>query len=440
MPKRSYVLGLAAAIVLAGGAGATVAVVGFGGTETVTMRVWDEQVAKAYETSFAEFHAENPRIRVKLDVVPWSDYWTTLRADIADRRVDDVFWVNGGNFESYAADGDLMDITKELGASAQREWQADVVEQYTRDGSLWGVPQLADPGIALFYNEDLLEEAGLTPADLQDLRWDPSGKDDTLLPVLRRLTVDAAGTRADQPGFDPSRIVQYGFNAGNDPNAIYLNFLGSNGAAFQDGTEFVFASPEGEQAFQYLVDLVNKYHVAPPAAETNTNGNFSRDQFLQGRMALFQSGSYNLANVQQGAAFAWGLAPMPAGPKGAVSVTNGIVAAGNAHTSHPQAVRKVLKWLGSTAGSIPIGAKGAASPAVLGAQPAYLSYWESRGVDVGPMFDVLAGGTVQAPQGANWGAAEEAFRPVLEKIFLGRVPVAEGLAEAQSAANRAMRR
>jgi len=285
MPKRSTViaLGLAAAVVLAGGVGASIAVVGSGGgSDTVTMRVWDEQVAKAYTTSLAQFHAENPHIKVKLDVVPWADYWTKLRTDIAGKNVDDIFWVNSGNFESYAANGDLMDITKELGTAAQRDWQPNVVEQYTRDGSLWGVPQLADPGIGLYYNEDLLKAAGLTPADLQNLRWDPSGANDTLLPVLQRLTVDANGVRANEPGFDPSRIVQYGFNAGNDLNAIYINFLGSNGAAFQEGTEFVFASPEGKQAFQYLVDLVNKYHVAPPASDTNTNENFSRDQFLQG--------------------------------------------------------------------------------------------------------------------------------------------------------------
>lgn len=443
MPKRStvFVLGLTAAVVLAGGLGAAAAIVGSGGgSETVTMRVWDEQVAKSYEKSFARFHEKNPDITVKVDVVPWSDYWTKLRTDIAGKTVDDIFWVNSGNFESYAANGDLMDITKVLGDSAQEDWQASVVEQYTRSGALWGVPQLADPGIALYYNGELLEDAGLAPADIRDLHWDPTGANDTLLPVLQRLTKDANGVRANEPGFDPTKVVQYGFNAGNDLNAIYINFLGSNGAAFQDGSEFVFASAEGKQAFQYLVDLVNKYHVAPSASDTNTNPNFSRDQFLQGKMALFESGSYNLANVQEGAAFAWGLAPMPAGPEGAVSVTNGVVAAANARTEHPEDVKKVLRWLASTDGSKPIGAKGAASPAVLGAQASYLSYWKSKGVDVGPMFDVLENGTVQAPQGANWAAAQDAFGPIFEEIFLGRTAVAEGLDEAQSAANKAMRR
>ncbi len=41
------------------------------------------------------------------------------------------------------------------------------------------------------------------------------------------------------------------------------------------------------------MDLINKEHVAPSAADTNDNGDFSRDQFLQGKIALFQSGAYN---------------------------------------------------------------------------------------------------------------------------------------------------
>ena len=46
---------------------------------------------------------------------------------------------------------------------------------------------------------------------------------------------------------------------------------------------------------------------------------------LQGRIALFQSGVYNLKNVSEGARFEWGIAPLSAGPKGAVSVVNSVM-------------------------------------------------------------------------------------------------------------------
>lgn len=445
MARRSTVIAVvvAAAVVVAGGIGAGVAIAGArAGSnqkhETVTVRIWDDQVAKSYRKSFAAFEKQDPDISVKLTVVPWADYWTKLRADIGGGSIDDIFWVNSGNFEDYAKAGDLVNVTKTFGTDAQKAWQPSVVKQYTQNGSLWGVPQLADPGIGVFYNADLLKKAGLTASDLKNLNWDPTGKNDTLLPVLQKLTLDANGHNAASPDFDPSKIVQYGYNAANDLNAIYINYLGSNGAALQHGTKFVFASKQGQQAFQYIVDLINKYHVAPSAADTNQNGDFSLNQFTQGKMALFQSGSYNLANIKQGAGFKWGVAPLPAGPKGAISVTNGVIAAANAHSKHPDAVKKVLEWLGSTKGSNAIGANGSASPAVIGAQQTYLDYWKAQGVDVSPLYDVLKNGSVQAPQGANWQAAQDAFGPIFEEIFLGRTPVPAGLSEAQAAANKAM--
>ena len=57
------------------------------------------------------------------------------------------------------------------------------------------------------------------------------------------------------------------------------------------------------------------------------------------------------------------------GPTGRVSVTNGIAAAGNSATRHPDAVRQVLAWMGSPRGNAYLGADGAAIPAVPAAPP-----------------------------------------------------------------------
>jgi multiple sugar transport system substrate-binding protein len=134
---------------------------------------------------------------------------------------------------------------------------------------------------------------------------------------------------------------------------------------FSVGDRFAFDNPQSAEAFEYLVRLINTDHVAPPASATN--GDFSRNQFLLGRMALFQSGNDNLAMVADQAPFRWGVAMMPAGPKGRVSVTNGIAAAGNSATEHPDAVRQVLAWMGSRRGNEYLGARGAAIAAVLAA-------------------------------------------------------------------------
>jgi multiple sugar transport system substrate-binding protein len=410
-----------------------------GGRTVVTVRLWDEQVAAAYRKSFAEFTRQHPDIDVRVNVVAYASYFDTLRTDIAGGGADDIFWISNAYFAEYADSRRLLDIGAALGADAARGWESSVVGQFTRDGRLWGVPQLTDAGIAVYYNADLLAAAGVDPAQLSTLRWSLDGAD-TLRPLLARLTVDADGKRAGTPGFDGNRVRQWGYNAANDLQGIYLNYIGSAGGTFAVGDRFTFDNPQAATAFEYLVRLINDDHVAPPAAATNDNGDFSRNQFLQGRMALFQSGTYNLATIADGAHFRWGVAPMPRGPRGRISVTNGIAAAGNTASRHPDAVRQVLAWLGSVRGNAFVGADGAAIPAVLGAQSVYDRYWRARGIDVGPFFTVLDGPRIDAPGGAGFAAGFTALKPYFDEMFLGRSDVPTALASAQRAANNAAQR
>lgn len=405
----------------------------------VTVRIWGDQIAAAYRQSFQEFSRTHPDIDVHVNLVAYSTYFNTLRTDVAGGSADDIFWLSNAYLAAYADSGRLLDIGAALGPTAVSDWERPVVEQFTRNGTLWGVPQLTDAGIALYYNADLLGAAGVDPAQLSTLRWGPDERD-TLRPVLARLTVDADGNRGDSEGFDAGRVRQWGYNAANDPQGIYLNYIGSAGGVFQRGDEFAFDNPGAVTAFQYLVDLINRDHVAPPAADTNDNGDFSRNQFLAGRMALFQSGTYNLAPVARDARFRWGVALMPSGPAGRVSVTNGIAAAGNAASRHPDAVRRVLAWMGSRQGNEYLGRYGAAIPAVLSAQPVYFHYWATRGIDVTPFFTVLNGPRIAAPGGAGFAAGNDALQPYFDEMFLGRGDVASTLRRAQAAANAAAAR
>lgn len=407
------------------------------GKTVVTVRLWDPQVAAAYRASFAEFTGHHPDIEVRVDVVPYSSYFDSLRTDVAGGGADDIFWLSNAYLPAYADTGHLLDLGPLAGRAA--DWDRAVVDQFTRGGALRAVPQLTDAGIAVYYNADLLDAAGVDPAQLSTLHWS-AGSDDTLRPLLARLTVDRKGIRADAPGFDARQIRQWGYNAANDLQGIYLNYIGSAGGVFQDGDRFAFDNPAAATAFGYLVRLINDDHVSPPASDTNDNGDFSRNQFLAGRMALFQSGTYNLAAIADQARFRWGVALLPGGPRGRVSVTNGIAAAGNSKTTHPDAVRAVLAWMGSAQGNAFVAAGGAAIPATVAAQRSYFDYWAGRHVDVGPFFTVLDGPRIAAPGGSGFPAGFRALKPFFDEMFLGRADVGRTLAHAQTAANTAAQR
>ncbi|MDO5727294.1 MAG: sugar ABC transporter substrate-binding protein [Bowdeniella nasicola] len=404
-------------------------------TTTVTFRLWDESAAKAYEESFEAFTSHNPDINVKVEVLAWGDYFEQLPLDLQSGDMADIFWMNSSSYGRYADNGNLMNIGEALG-NDHDAWVEATAELYERDDTLWGVPQIWD-SIALFYNKDLVEEAGVDPANLT---WAPGGGDgDTLVEAATKLTKDDNGKHPGEEGFDPDSRVQYGFNSQADLQAIYIDFLAENGAMYQDGDEFAFNSPQGIETFEYLVDLVNTHHVAPSAAETNVNGDLARELFMQGKLGLFQSGPYSLPDIQENADFSWGLAPMVAGPEGRVSVVHSVAAVGNADTPHKDATIKVLKWIGSKDGQVALASSGAAFPAVVDAQDEYVQYWKDQGVDVSAFQKAAEGTTTKAPIGANIGAGMDATADTIKDMFLGRIPVAQALEKAQNDGNAAMK-
>ncbi|WP_405487261.1 ABC transporter substrate-binding protein [Nocardia sp. NBC_00511] len=388
------------------------------GRTVVRLRIWDQSFVAAYRASLDEFERANPDLDVRITLVPWASYAQKLRLDVAGGTADDLFWTS--LYEDYADSGHLTDIGAALGDSAAAAWDPLAVNQFTRAGKLWAVPQFVDGGSAVYFNRDLLTAAGIDPAALAAAIWSPDDTHDTFRPLLRRLRTGTV----------------WPYNAANDFQSITLPYLGSAGGELQRDGRFAFDSQQGRDAFGYTVRLVGD-GLSPSAADTNTSGDFAKNAFLQGRMALFQSGSFNLATVAKSAGFHWGLTMIPEGPAGRVSANNAVGVAGNAATRHPDAVRRVLAWLGSAAGNRYLGESGATIPAVVADQQAYRDYWARQGIDVSPFFDVLRGRQISAGGGAGFPAALQAFTPIFDEMYLGRIPVPIALDRAQRAADAA---
>ena len=402
---------------------------------TLTFRLWDENAVAAYEESFQAFTAQSGW-NVSIDVVPWGDYWTRLPLEIASGDAADVYWVNSANYIQLKDSDALLDIN-EIVPDGASQWEKSVVDLYTRDGGLWGVPQIWD-SIALFYNKALVEEAGVDPSALA---FDPAAESDSLREAGAALTVDGNGAHPGEDGFDADSRKQFGFNSQADRQAIIGPMLAANGAQWQQDDEYVFASPEGIEAFQYMADLVNVEHIAPSAADTNENGDFTRDLFTQGKLGLFQSGPYNLLPISEGVAdsFEWALAAPVSGPEGPKSLVHGVVAVGNAKADDAQqeGIAELLTWLGSKEGQLPLAEKGVSFPGHVEAQDAFLAFWEDKGVDVSVFVDA-AKNAAEADTGARANAGLTAALPLFQEVFIGRLSAEEGIPQAQEEGNAAM--
>ena len=83
-----------------------------------------------------------------------------VRAGMAGGSADDIFWISNAYLAGYADNGRLLDIGQLLGPRAATQWEPSVVDQFTRNDTLWAVPQLTDAGIAVYAGLSLLSLTG----------------------------------------------------------------------------------------------------------------------------------------------------------------------------------------------------------------------------------------------------------------------------------------
>jgi multiple sugar transport system substrate-binding protein len=182
-------------------------------------------------------------------------------------------------------------------AYVPKAWQLQFYE-----GTMYGLP--FDLGVhGLFYNADLLEEAGLEgpPSNMEEM-----------LAAFEALTVDANGNHPSDEGFDPDNIVQYAINMHTNHHAFYQWYalftqLGGQ-LLSEDGLQCAMDIDKATEAWQWLQDMVY-VHYGAPQGQTD----YARD-FLTGRTAMLVDGPWQMPALEAAEAesgFNWGSAPYP---------------------------------------------------------------------------------------------------------------------------------
>ncbi|SEK86365.1 ABC transporter substrate-binding protein [Nonomuraea pusilla] len=388
-----------------------------GGKVTLTYRLWDEQQKAGYDKVMAAFEQANPNIDVKIEVLPYDQYWTKLTADAVAGTAPDVFWMSPTQFPEFVTKGVLADVTPaKLDPS---KFHQTVVQSFTYQGKLYGVPK--DWGIVgLLYNKDLFDKAGVEPPET--LTWKPDGGG-TLLEVARKLTVDEAGKHPDEPGFDPAKVRTYGFASWNHYQTQWMNWVNSNGGKLLDKPfgRYTFNDAASVQALQFGVDLVNKYHVSPPATRTNPPTGKVTDMFKAGEIAMFPANNALLPFVAPEATFKVGVAPMPEGPAGRSVNLNGLSEAVYAKSGHPEEAMKLAAFLGGQEAQKTMADGGYVFPAYNGLAQGYVDYWKSKDLDVAPFLKESEGSTFALPVTTGFTGFETKLNQIFNEMYLGKL-------------------
>ncbi|GAA2799839.1 ABC transporter substrate-binding protein [Nonomuraea dietziae] len=390
---------------------------GEGDKVALTYRIWDEQQRVGYDKIMAAFEKANPAIDVTIEVLPWDQYWTKLTADAVAGTAPDLFWMNTGQFPEYVTKGVLADLSAlKLDTAA---YDKNVVESYTHEGKLYGVPK--DLGIVgLLYNKDLFERAGVEMPETLTWKADGSG---TFLDLARKLTVDEGGKHPGEDGFDPAKVKTYGFASWNHYQTQWMNWVVSNGGKLLDKPfgAYAFNDAASVQALQFGVDLVNKHHVSPPATRTNPPTGKATEMFQAGEVAMFPANNALLPFVAPESTFEIGVAMMPEGPAGRAVNINGLSEAVYAKTEHPDEAMKLAAYLSTREPQKLMADEGFVIPALGGLSQGYVDYWKAKKIDVAPYLKQTEGTTFNLPVTTGFPGFEPKLNQIFNEMYLGKI-------------------
>ncbi|MFU0833031.1 MAG: Lactose-binding protein [Oscillospiraceae bacterium] len=140
----------------------------------ITVWAWDPQFNISIMNEAAErYEAKHPEVKIEVVEMAKADVEQKLNTTLASNTTEglpEITLIEDYNAQKYITSypGAFTDLTNLLNSKDFADYKTRII---TIDDKLYGVP--FDSGVAgLFYRTDLLEQAGFTAKDLQNITWD----------------------------------------------------------------------------------------------------------------------------------------------------------------------------------------------------------------------------------------------------------------------------
>jgi multiple sugar transport system substrate-binding protein len=375
---------------------------GEGEGEKVTLRLalWDKNISGVIDKSVAAFEEKHKNVDVQVTYTPWSDYWTKTRTSLAGGSGPDVFWINAANFYNYAANGFIKNLQPFIDKDNldTSVYISSLVELYKYKDDVYGMPHFLD-SIALFYNKQMFDEAGL---DYPDKTWTW----ETIEKVGAKLTNEEKGI--------------YGYVAQVKPQEGYYNLIHQAGGHVlnKDKTKSGIGSPEALSAFKWMKHLMEK-GISPTLQQQMET---QPKQFFNSRKAaMIPLISVNAAESYKMLGDDLGVAPLPAGKEEA-TVVHGLSWVVNENTKTAQLAYELAKQLTSKQANLNIAKSGFSIPAWKGTEDEWLKSFP--GIDLQVFIDSLKFG-FPSPVSKNTSEWSAVLSRELQEAFLGKQSLKE---------------
>jgi multiple sugar transport system substrate-binding protein len=411
------------------------------GTTTLQYWMWDDVQVPAYQKCADDFHQKNPDISIKITQTAWSQYWTNLTTQIAAGSAPDVWVDQASYYPQFVQDKQIVDIQPYV-----EKDQIDLGQYVEGLADLWkdgdaryGLPKDWDT-MGLVFNKADLAAAGVDPATLADLTWNPTDGG-TFEQLIAKLTVDKNGRNGLDPAFDKNSVKTYGFLPewadGSQGQNGWGNLAVSNGWTYADknpfGTKFNYSDPKLTETIAWLAGLADKGY----APKLDVQSTLARAEVLaNGGGAVTTLGSFNLSSYK-GKTDQFGFAPLPAGPEGRKSAINGLSDAIYAGTEHKDQAWQWVKYLASSDCQDAVAATGVVFPAVEEASEKAVAVREQDGLDAQLFLDEQQApdGTFTIPISLHGTEINQVVQDAIQSVALGQDSAHDALTDANDKVN-----
>lgn len=273
-----------------------------GSAQAVEIEYWQyvyETRIDAIDQLIEKFEAENPDITVKHTTFPYADYQTKVAASLAAGMGPDVVQLFYGWLDNFVGAGMLQPLSHEAFPPAMIEEEFfPIVAAMKRDGEYYGLPT-AVRSLALFYNKDLFEAAGL----------DPNSPPQTL-----EEFVEAAKQAVQRDEAGNMTSAGLAMDMGGQDHQWWREVLVRQfgGVPYTDDYRTVAYNDEaGRQALEFYTDLQLEHKIGQVGFMDEAQA-----AFRAGRAAMTIDGTFRLGSFETIEDFEWGVTELPANADG----------------------------------------------------------------------------------------------------------------------------
>ena len=402
------------------------------GSDTVTYWLWDANQMPAYQACAKGFEKQNPGLKVKITQMGWADYWTKLTASFIAGTQPDVFTDHIQKFGQFA-DLQVLEPLDDLGIN-DADYQPGLAANWTgQDGHRYGAPKDWDT-VALFYNEKMAQDAGLSAEQLNTLSWNPKDGG-SFEKAIAHLTIDRNGKRGDEPGFDKNNVKVYGLASKGggyaDGQTQWSSFAASAGWDYTDkkrwGTAYQFNDKTFQSVIKWYFGLAEKGYMAP-LSDWNSQSNEGNVQVAAGKAASSLDGAWMISTYAGFKGIKTGTALTPEGPTGKrATMMNGLADSITKNARNKEGAKKWVKYLASNECQTTVGRYGIVFPATPDGTDAAVAAYKKKGIDVSaftePVADKKDFTTFSYPITGYAADVQALMEPAMEDIYGNGKPV-----------------